>query len=312
MWGSLEFVAAQVLWITISRPEWAGFPPGVWWPSVAPDRPLFELVAVVLAVLYVPSALSFSVIVVLRQRRGAPLDRYSIAPVIVAIAVAAMAAGISWASYGRTTLAVALVLMPLPVAFIYSATRLTRLRVRLGEMLHPSSESAAGRGAEGPGSAVTVALRTVLRDPGLTVSFWSPERQEWVDEIGQPGRPTPAADDRVDIPVVRRDGRLSAVVSTAAASPAARREVEAAVRLCGTAIENAGLRALVRAQIETVGRAHARTLQVGIAERRRLEQDLHDGAHRNLSGDSSSNLIRRPRTSPMMLTCCAESVTRGP
>jgi len=33
---------------------------------------------------------------------------------------------------------------------------------------------------------------------------------------------------------------------------------------------------------------------------------------RNASGDSSSNLIRRPRTSPMMLTCSAWLSDSGP
>ncbi|WP_433035292.1 sensor histidine kinase [Actinomycetospora sp. CA-053990] len=275
--SGVQFILGQMIWVGVSRPEWGGFPAEAWWPTVIENRALFDATSLVLALLYVPNALVFSALVALRQKRGVALDRYSLTPVVAAIAAAALAAGISWASYGRTTLAVPVVLLPLPAAFVYSATRLSRIRVQLGEAL-----AALPGGSDG--AAVTAALRSVLRDASLRMTFWSSERREWVDEAGRLAAPLPTSTGRLEIPVLRRDGRLTAHVSTVATSPSARRQVEAAVRLSATAIENAGLRALVRAQVEAVGRAHARTVQAGLDERRRLEQDLHDGAQQRLLG----------------------------
>ncbi|MHC1560749.1 sensor histidine kinase [Actinomycetospora sp. C-140] len=278
-WITLEFVGGQLLWTALSRPEWSGLPADAWWPSLAPDPALFEITRDVLAALYAPSVLAFAVLLLWRGRRGAPVDRYSIAPVVVAVAGVGVAAGFSWSVFERTTVIVAVALLPLPVAFVYSATRLARLRLRLSEAL----DTAPVPSATAPRATVTSALRTVLRDPDLAVTFWSAERGEWIGETGEVRAPGPGAD-QVEIPVVRSDGRLCAVVCTQATSLAARREVEAAVRLAGTVIENAGLRAVVQAQAEAVGRAHARTVQAGVEERRRLEQDLHDGAQQRLLG----------------------------
>ncbi|GAA4788677.1 hypothetical protein GCM10023200_24050 [Actinomycetospora chlora] len=277
-WIAVEFVGGQLLWVAISRPEWSGQPADAWWPSLAPDPAVFEVVRAVLAALYLPSTVLFAALVLTRTRRIAPVDRYSIAPVVGAIAVGGAAAGFSWSFYEGTTLLVAVLLVPLPLAFVYAATRLSRLRLRLTEALDASTAP----DGTGPHAEVTAALRSVLRDPQLSMTFWSAERGEWIGETGQVR--APFAEGRVEIPVLRADGRLCAVVSTRATSLAARREVEAAVRLAGTVIENAGLRAVVQAQAEAVGRAHARTVQAGVEERRRLEQDLHDGAQQRLLG----------------------------
>ena len=278
-WITVEFVGGQLLWTAVSRPEWSGLPADAWWPSLAPDHALFEITRDVLAALYIPAGLLFAALLMLRGRRDAPVDRYSIAPVVAAIALAGTAACISWSAYERTTAAVGVLLLPLPVAFVYAATRLSRLRLRLTEAL----DSSVVPSVTGPHANVTSALRMVLRDPDLSMTFWSAERGEWIGETGQVRAPW-SGGDQVEIPVVRGDGRLCAVVSTRATSMAARREVDAAIRLAGTVIENAGLRAVVQAQAEAVGRAHARTVQAGVEERRRLEQDLHDGAQQRLLG----------------------------
>lgn len=197
-WLTVEFVGGQLLWTAVSRPEWSGLPADAWWPSLAPDHALFEITRDVLAALYVPAGLLFAVVVLLRGRQRAPVDRYSIAPVVVAIALAGTAACISWAAYERTTVAVAVLLLPLPVAFVYAATRLSRQRLRLTEALDGSLVPAV----TGPHANVTSALRTVLRDPELSVTFWSAERGEWIGESGQVRAPW-SGGDQVEIPVVR-------------------------------------------------------------------------------------------------------------
>lgn len=309
-WITLQFVGGQVLWTVISRPEWGGLPRDVWWPTLVADRPLFDVVDTVLAALWFPTAALFAGIVFARRRRCAPLDRYALAPVVVTMAAAALTTGIVWPIYERTTVVVALMLLPVPAAFIHGADRLARLRTRVSEALEASATQRAGSGPATPSTA----LRTVLRDPTLAIAFWSPERQGWVDESGRPQARPVADEHHIDIPVLRHDGRLAAVVTTLAASPVARREVEAAVRLCGSVIENAALRALVRAQAKAVDDAHARVVRTGVEERRRLEQDLHDGAQQRLLGTLAMLALARHQmadTEASHLVRRAEEELRG-
>jgi signal transduction histidine kinase len=226
------------------------------------------------------------------------------------MAAAALTTGVVWPIYERSTVVVALMLLPVPAAFIHGADRLTRLRTRVSDALGAGADLPAGS----PPPTPTTALRSVLRDPDLVIAFWSPERQDWVDELGGPRTRPPADERHVDIPVLRHDGRLAAVVTTLAASPVARREVEAAVRLCGSVIENAALRALVRAQAKAVGDAHARVVRAGVEERRRLEQDLHDGAQQRLLGTLAMLALARHQmadTDASYLVSRAEEELRG-
>ncbi|MDL5158955.1 sensor histidine kinase [Actinomycetospora termitidis] len=266
--AGLHFVGSEVLWACVGRAEWAGYSAHAWWPALAPDRTLFDVLSVALVSVDPLFAVALIAILVRRRRRESALDRYSLTPVIMAVGVAAAVTGVSYAIHGRATVAMALVLMPLPLAFLYGAVRLSSLRVRLGEALERRT--------------CTDALRTVLRDPTLQVRFWSPEVGEWVDEQGVRTERPAAHPARWRIPIRRPDRRVVAEVETAAPSLSARRGVEAAVRLAGAAVENAGLRAQVRLQLEASRRAHARTVEAGLVERRNLERDLHDGAQQYL------------------------------
>ncbi|HVI36207.1 MAG TPA: histidine kinase [Gaiellales bacterium] len=84
------------------------------------------------------------------------------------------------------------------------------------------------------------------------------------------------------MPVRDSDGERLVLVL---ADPALRRHgrlVTAAVSAVALALANARLQAGIRAQLEQIRAAGARILEVGLAERRRLERDLHDGAQQRL------------------------------
>jgi signal transduction histidine kinase len=84
------------------------------------------------------------------------------------------------------------------------------------------------------------------------------------------------------LPVRASDGGRLALVL---ADPSLRRHgrpVSAAVSAAGLALENARLQAGIRAQLEQVRASRARIVEAGLAERRRLERDLHDGAQQRL------------------------------
>jgi signal transduction histidine kinase len=127
-------------------------------------------------------------------------------------------------------------------------------------------------------------LRTALRDPSLEVLYWVPEESSYVSTTGGLVADAPESDtaDRLVVPVRASDGGRLALVL---ADPSLRRHgrpVTAAVSAAGLALENARLQAGIRAQLEQVRASRARIVEAGLAERRRLERDLHDGAQQRL------------------------------
>ena len=125
------------------------------------------------------------------------------------------------------------------------------------------------------------ALAEALGDRSLALAYWLPDREHYVDATGRavtlpaPGRGRAYTE-------VERDGRrVAAIVHDAslADEPALVRAAGAAASM---ALENERLEAELRATIEQVRASRARLLEVGLAERRRIERDLHDGAQQRL------------------------------
>jgi signal transduction histidine kinase len=129
-----------------------------------------------------------------------------------------------------------------------------------------------------PPGSVESALALAVGDPALRIAYWLPGSEWYVDAnghrvpepVGAPGHPT--------TPLVR-DGQTMAVISHAAALPELERELGAAVQL---ALENQRLQAEVLAQVGELRASRARIVEIGDAERRLLERDLHDGAQQRL------------------------------
>lgn len=124
------------------------------------------------------------------------------------------------------------------------------------------------------------ALRDALGDAGLQVSYWSPTRQEWVDEAGGP-----VGDPRVEqaVTVVERVGQPIARLAHRAGfdQDEIERVIRPAVRL---SIENEQLRAAQLAELAALRASRGRIVEQGDAERRRLERNLHDGAQQRIVG----------------------------
>ncbi len=130
-----------------------------------------------------------------------------------------------------------------------------------------------------PSPAMTVesALREAVADPSLAVSYWIDDRSRWAAEDGralQPGRTA--------IEVVRR-GLPIAFVSY---DPARldQRLVEAAAAEARPELENARLRAAIALQLLEVRESRARIVAAQLAERHKIERNLHDGAQQRLLG----------------------------
>ena len=112
-----------------------------------------------------------------------------------------------------------------------------------------------------------------------------------------PARELPTAPLPADaLPSARPDRRLVEVIRTDAGAPIAvviadaaleryRGLFDAAVRTSGLALRNAQLQAeAAQAELDSVRASRARIVEAALAERRRLERDLHDGAQQHLLG----------------------------
>ena len=125
------------------------------------------------------------------------------------------------------------------------------------------------------------ALATALRDRSLSIAYWMPDAERYVDASGEPVTlPTPGSGRAFT--EVERDGRRVAAIVHDASLDQEPELVEAAGAAAALALENERLDAELRVQIAEVRASRRRLLEVVTRERRRIERDLHDGAQQRL------------------------------
>ena len=125
--------------------------------------------------------------------------------------------------------------------------------------------------------ALRAALAEALGDPTLTLAYWLPESERFVDAEGR----AVTLHDRAWTEVELKGRRIGAIAHDPALAdePQLVRTAGAAAAL---ALENQRLSAELRAHIEELRASRARLVEAGDAERRRLERNLHDGAQSRL------------------------------
>jgi signal transduction histidine kinase len=289
------FIAAVGLWLTAIYLG-SAFTPGmtdVGHLGSEPYRPPALLPAEAASVIrtadWVGSLVLAAIFIVLltqKARRARGLDRGELVPVFVG----AVATGVSMLLYrigkmlaesheGLTELRLlhALSLLAVPVAFAGAALRRRLERGAVADVVVGLSGAATAE-------EVRDRLRTALRDPSLEVLYWVPEEESYVSTAGQlvPDVPEQDTADRLVVPVRASDGGRLALVLADTSLRRHGRPVSGAVSAAGLALENARLQAGIRAQLEQVRASRARIVEAGLAERRRLERDLHDGAQQRL------------------------------
>jgi signal transduction histidine kinase len=167
-----------------------------------------------------------------------------------------------------------LALTALPTAFLTGLLRLRLGRAEVGRL----AIQLQGRP---PPAELRDALARTFHDPTLQVLFRLPGSGSYVDSGGAPVDLPPEGTGRVTT-VLERDGQpIAALVHDVALLDDAEL-IEAATATAQLAIENEGLRAEIRAQLQEVLASRARIVSAADAERRRLERDLHDGAQQRL------------------------------
>jgi signal transduction histidine kinase len=302
----LAFIlAGQAVSVAASRPQWNGFSATAWWPMLTADRGLFDAANNVVAVAGVGFTVSYMVLWLVRWRRSHGIARRLALPVALAVPVsclvimAELAASVAKAGPHAMNVIYtveAFAEITVPAAFALSVAQRRFTRTRITDLLLRL------RGPERV-SLITGALRDVLEDPTLEVTGWAP-RSAGSAPVGFPapasapasaGFPGPApagplAPDkgsngqRLRLPVTASSGeRLAEIVADPALS-ASDDLVRAAVAATALTLENAQLEAALEDRLREVSESRLRIIQAGMAERRRLEQDLHDGIQQGLQG----------------------------
>ena len=315
-------VVTRSLVVVTSTATSTGYPASSWWPTITANDRLSDLFAViensgdgVLAAVAI-------VLLVRRLLETRGLDRVVIAPVIAAGLAAVAAASVtavtqifSTISQGPTGAFVAesVVDVLLPVAFLVAVIQRALLARNLAGL---SARVAAGADLR----RVRHALRETLHDPTLEVLD--------VSDSGRPaGGPGEADSGRLPgvtaLPAARADSRLVEVIRTDAGAPIAvviadaalaryRGLFDAAVRTSGLALRNAQLQAeAARAELDSVRASRARIVAAALAERRRLERDLHDGAQQHLLGLAARLTAAMSRTSDPEATAAFADTRAG-
>ena len=126
-----------------------------------------------------------------------------------------------------------------------------------------------------PRTSIEEVLRSAVADPALTVAYWIEDRALWVSAAG--GSVT-VFQSVVDM---SRGGRPLARFSFDA-SHVERPVVQAAGAAALSELENTRLRAAIALQLVEVRESRARIVAAQLAERRKIERNLHDGAQQRL------------------------------
>jgi len=124
-------------------------------------------------------------------------------------------------------------------------------------------------------------LAESLGDRTVTVVYWLPDRERFVDEQGRPVELPQPGSGRAWTAVDRDGKRLAAIIHDAALDTTPEL-VMAAAAASSLAIDNERLKADLQARVQELRLSRLRIIEAGDAARRRIERDLHDGAQQQL------------------------------
>ncbi|MFB9316403.1 sensor histidine kinase [Cryptosporangium minutisporangium] len=288
VYGIVVLIVGQLAVQAVSRPEWNGLDPDVVWPNVASERWIFDTTILVVIGGQLVLVVWYLVLLVRRARLLSGLERPGVLPVLLATGVTGGAAAVltvqndAWTNLDALlsfyvlfdTIAIAI-----PLAVLSGA-----LRERWREVEAPNR---VVRMTSMTTSVATVrdALASALRDPTLELLFWAPAEQSYVDRAGRLvsrpiDRPTTTGRWWVE---ARTDERLPlALVALDEALRLRPAMVDAVLRAGSQALLTAQLQAVATAHLKQVLAAQARVEERETAERQRLENDLREGAQRQL------------------------------
>jgi signal transduction histidine kinase len=279
-----------------STAHWNGGPASWWWPALLPDQRLTDVLNYVVNAGEGLLGLALLVLLVMRLVQTRGLDRIVIAPVIVAGITAVIAASASAVAQMLVSLSTtpngaylteSAVDLVVPLAFLAAVVQRALL---LRNITGLTAQISAGADV----GAVRHALRSTLHDPTLDLldlSTPGPSPAGGARAVAGGDREASLAAQALDVRPEERlvefirteGGRPIAVVIADPALARYRGLFDAAVQTSGLALRNAQLQAkAARERLEQIRASRTRIIEAELAERRRLERDLHDGVQQHL------------------------------
>ena len=280
------FAIGELTFIVVSRPTWNGFPAAAWWPTMDPDHPLFTAVSRIVPLGGIAFAVVYMGLWLRRWRNSHGIARRLATPIAIASSVVCAATIVelivtimSASSRELDTIYTieAYLQLGVPVAFVISVMRRRFARTRIVGLLLR---------LQGPARlpSVTSALRSVFEDPHLEIINRTAALQPAAGMASQAAQLPDGSGDRLHLPIRSSSGEQLAVVLADPSLSPNDDFVQAALTASSFALENAQLEQALRAQLQELRESRLRIIQAGVAERRRLERDLHDGAQQQLLG----------------------------
>jgi signal transduction histidine kinase len=286
-------VGGKLLIAVVSEPEWGRYSSWSWWPTLLPLRAVHGALLAVFNAGIVVFAVVMMALLLARLRHSRGMDRLDSLPVTVAACAVAVCGGVyltarlfalppEVVSGLQTVMGAAA--MATPMAFLMAVVRKRLARSAVADLV----VRIAGTSSVGQ---VESELRRALQDGELRVWAWRPAEGRYLAADGSTTTSVPADEQRWAVTVRAGDGERLAVLLV---DPALRRHpalVEAAVVAAGLALQ-------VQAQIAEVEGSRLRIAETAVAERRRLERDLHDGAQQALLAIAASLSTARLHAQP--------------
>lgn len=294
------YLISLMIWMLIGRTlivitstaQWNAYPASSWWPALFPDQRLTDVVNYVVNAGEGVLGAGLLVLLVMRLRRTRGLDRIVIAPIILAGIAAVIAASASALNQMLVSLSTTIngayliesaVDLAVPAAFLVAVIQRALLVRNLTAL---AVQISAGADV----SSVRYALRATLHDPTLDVIDLSETGPSRELEMRPP--------DRL-VEVIRSEaGTPLAVIIADLALERYRGLFDAAVQTSGLALKHAQLREqAAREKLAQVRASRTRIVEAGLAERRRIERDLHDGVQQHVLGLAARLTAAMTRTS---------------
>jgi signal transduction histidine kinase len=291
---AIWIVGVKLFIAAVSEPEWAGWNEHAWWLTIVPDRRLFTAASAVFKIGVIVLALGLIVLLLLKIRRSRGLERADSLP--------ATAAGIAIGFLGSFYIAAqlfhlakpvtdalrtitALTALIAPVAFLISLTQRRLARSSVADLVVRLADCTSLKD-------VQAALREVLGDPNMTLAVQA-SPSHYVTCEGHPLTDGEMA--RWRVPMPSGNGRTLAVLLVDQTLHRRSELVRSAAVAGGLVLENGLLRDDLAAQLAQVQASRRRIAEAGLAERRRIERNLHDGAQQLLLRVMSSLSLARHR-----------------
>jgi signal transduction histidine kinase len=265
---------------------------------VSDDKVLSDTINKIQVAIAVLIVIGLIVALIRRWRAIAPAQRRTLTPVLwtgvlaLIVLVVALAGKLSGQTASSATTVYLIGLLPLaavPYAFLAGL-----LQSRISRAGAVSELVARLSAAPDRRRGIREALADAFGDPSLVLAYWLPDRGHYVDADGHRVE-LPEGERRRTWTPVERDGKPVAAIVHDAALADERTLLETAGAAAGLALENERLHAELRARVEELERSRSRIIEAGLAERRKLERNLHDGAQQRLVALALSLRLARDR-----------------